>query len=190
LVRRPTILELRPRAFRIVDTVFLPAGQDVRPVGLAMLLIALMALFFLDLDLAHDPLVPSALAGLVVIGVLIVIKAPLFRHRLPLLELDLSRGVFAMAGSSHNGSGETTNEHEITEVDELLFALREVPIDAGRPRSIKIDVWATYIRLLDGEVLPVIEASLDHDRTFRVATFLADAFDVGIKQVGKGWKDP
>jgi hypothetical protein len=189
LIRRPTILELGPRVYRIADTLFVPVGQDVRPVGLAMLLVSLTAFFFLDFDFAHDPLVPAAFFTLALIGALIVAKAPLWRQRVPLLELDMSRGVFTFPHESHNGSGESAEERPVSEVDELLFAMREVPTAPERASSIKIDAWATYIRMRDGEVVPVVEASLDHARTFRVATFLADAFDVGIKQVGKGWKD-
>ena len=188
MVRRPTILQIAPRRYRIDDIYYVPIGQDVRPAGLGLIATSIAAFVFLDIDFARDPLMPAVLFTLGVLGVVILIRAPLWRQRRTLLEVDMSAGTMVRRVKSHNGSGEIAQEIAVSEVDELLFAMRDSPIDGRDPNSVKVDAFATYVRTLEGELVPVIEASLDHDRTFRVAVFLADMLNVGIKQVGKGWR--
>ena len=188
-VRRPTILNLSPRHYRIVDTRFVPIGQDYRWGGMALVIISIAFFFFMDVDLNIAPLLPSMAIGMGVFGVLIVVRAPLRRVRELLLDLDLSAGLFHGPIRSTNGSGTGFVEWEVSEVDELLFAMREVPLEGVYPKGVTVDGFALYVRLFDGTLVPAIEACFDHDRTFKVARFLSEAFDVGIKQVGKGWRE-
>ena len=188
MVRRPTILELAPRVFRITDTRFEPVGTDVRSVGLALIVISVGLLVFLDLNLSVDPTMPSASILLGILGLVIVRKAPLARRRTTLLDLNLSQGVFSAPVKTTNGSGASIVEYGVDDVDELLFAMRDAPMYPDNPKSITVHAFALYIRVFDGDLIPVVEACVDKDRTFKVATFLAEAFDVGIKQVGKGWR--
>jgi hypothetical protein len=187
-VRRPTILQLAPRRYRVVDSLLAPVGQDYR--GLGLLLIAAAAALFVALDLrfTDDPLLPFAVVLLGAFGVAIIVRAPLRPTRVLLMDLDLSAGLFRTPLQVTNGSGLSHHEYAVTEVDELLFAMRGVPIEGARPQNVSVDGFSLYVRMRDGELVPVVEASFDQDRTFKAAQFLADAFNVGIKQVGKGWR--
>lgn len=180
---------MNPRQYRIVDTRFVPIGQDWRWGGMAMVIISIAFFFFMDIDFNLDPLLPSMAVGLGIFGVLVVVRAPLIRVREKLLELDLSAGVFHGTTKSTNGSGSGFVEWDVDEVDELLFAMREVPLGSTLPKDVSIDGFALYVRMLDGNLIPVVEACFDQDRTFKTARFLSEAFDVGIKQVGKGWRE-
>ena len=188
IVRRPTVLELKPRRFRIVDSHFVPIGQDMRWAGFALMIISIALFLFLDININFDPMLPMTIFGMGLVGILIVVKAPLRLVRDPLLDLNLSEGTFHGRTRSSNGSGSGFVEWEVAEVDELLFAMRDVPVHSRLTRGVSVDGFAVYVRMAEGDLVPVVEGCFDHARTFRVAKFLSEAFDVGIKQVGKGWR--
>ena len=157
--------------------------------GMALFAISLALFIFLDVDLTLDPMIPSLLIGTAVLGILIVVRAPIRPVRRLLLNLDMSRGSFHGTQRKTNGSGDSYVEWAVAEVDELLFAMRDVPVRQSARSNVSIHGFALYVRMMDEEdLVPVIEACLDHDRTYKVARFLSEAFGVGIKQVGKGWK--
>jgi hypothetical protein len=173
----------------VIDTHYVPIGQDFRTAGLFVIGAAIAAFLILDLDFIHDPTLGVIVVAAAVLGGLVVARAPLRRQIDTLLDVDLSAGLIITTQPSHNGSGRGFVTHDVDEVDELLYALREAPIDPSKPGSVKVDAFALYIRLFSGELIPVVEACVDDARTFDVAKFLSEAFDVGIKQVGKGWRD-
>ena len=72
------------------------------------------------------------------------------------------------------------------EVDEILFAVRGVPVPHGRSDA-RVEGAGVFVRLLDGAVWPVIPATHARQEAYSIASGLAARIGVGVKQVGAGW---
>ncbi|MCA9562656.1 MAG: hypothetical protein KC561_04160 [Myxococcales bacterium] len=190
-VRRPAVFRVRPRLYRIVDARYVPVGQqDMRNAGMACVLIALGLFLFLDIDFIHNPIVPAFLGALAVLGVAFIVRAPLRLASTLLCEVDLAAEKLRFPQVSSNGIGPHVNEYDLLDVHRLLFARRDIPVANRRSGDVKINGYAVFLRMGDDELVPIIEASFDQDRTYYVAQFLSEALNLTIKQVGKGWSDP
>ena len=94
MIRRPTTVQVAHRQFRVVDQTLAPIGKDFRPIG--MVLVALSIVLLILVDYGRDPLIPLAITMIAVVGVVIVARVKLWPKRTRLLDIDLSRGVFAV----------------------------------------------------------------------------------------------
>lgn len=188
MIKRLALVKIRPRYYRVTQARRVPKGRDYRTLGLVLIALSIALLILVDFDFSSDPLIALAFLTIGVLGVVVIIRSPRLERIRTLLDVDLSEGVLITPQKTTNGSGRKRREIGIDEVDELLYAMREVPVDESNPRSVSVDAFAVYIRTFDGEVIGVVDACLDHDTSFRVARSLASMLNVGVKQVGKGWK--
>ncbi|MBN1946606.1 MAG: hypothetical protein JW797_13105 [Bradymonadales bacterium] len=188
MVKRLALIKIRSRAYRLTQARDVEQGSIQRYLGLLLIVVCILLLVLMKVDFGREPLVALAVLTVGGLGIFLLLRSERRLQVNTLLEVDLSRGVLVTPQKSTNGSGQTRREIEVREVSELLYAIRSVPLDGSRTRPASVDAFAVSIRLLDGEVIGVVDACLDHDSSFRVARSLANLLNVGVKQVGKGWK--
>lgn len=187
MVTRPSIVRVAPRRFQILDQTHRQVWRFVKSFGFVLMGVSIALFFALDVHLRFDA--PTAIVLLTVglLGAGFVFRAPVVPLNILLLEVDTSRRHITTPIRLMNGGGMKNLELEFSEVDELLFAMKDAPLGEDE-KGPSVNAFVLYIRTFEGDLVPVVEACVDQERTFRVARFLADAFNVGIKQVGKGWK--
>ena len=188
ITERPEIIRKRSRHFLLIDNRIPMSSRNYKAGGIALLILAITMVVFLDIDFNVDSIILFSISLIFLIGLYILKISGQKKEKSILAEINQRDGLITVFRKGGNGSGSFQHNIPFSEVKEVLFSMRDVPVQPQAARSIAVDGFALFIREHDNEVTPVIDMSLDHARTFRAASFIANSCNVGVKQVGKGWK--
>ncbi len=189
LVERPTVVEPRPRALYVFDRRPSRPTLALRAWGVSLLVASVVGWLVFTNARPIEGVSSWIVAALVlgVAAVLIVRGRPGRRDAdVPLAWIDSSSGVLRVR--EYPGQTALTDSSSVAfdEVDEILFAVRGVPVPHGRSDA-RVEGAGVFVRLLDGAVWPVIPATHARQEAYSIAAGLAARIGVGVKQVGAGW---
>jgi hypothetical protein len=188
IIEKPEIIRKRSRHYLLIDNRVPLSSRNYKAGGTALLLLSVCMVVFLDIDFNVDSIVLFSVMLIFLIGVVILKNSDHQKERSVLAEINIRDKAITVFRKGGNGSGNFQHRIPFSEIKEVLFSMRDVPIQSRMPRTVAVDGFALLIREQDNELTPVIDMSLDHARTFRAARFIANSCNVGVKQVGKGWK--
>lgn len=72
----------------------------------------------------------------------------------------------------------------LDEIDTLLYGLTRFPLE--REGGVEVEAYTVCLRLFDGAIIPVVEATVDKKVALDVASALSRALEIPVEQVGIG----
>ena len=106
------------------------------------------------------------------------------REQVPLAELHPERGLLQILPAASSQFADLQRQIWFGEIHDVLFGMTRFPARQGS--SIMVEAFSVCVRLYDGSILPVVEATPDKGPAFVVAQQLSEALGVPIHQTGLG----
>jgi len=106
------------------------------------------------------------------------------QQRVPLAELHPERGLLQIHPAASTQFADLQRHIWFGEIHDVLFGMTRFPASEGS--SIMIEAFSVCVRLYDGSILPVVEATPDKGPAFVIARELSETLGVPIHQTGLG----
>ncbi len=104
---------------------------------------------------------------------------------IPLASLDLDHGRMKIYQEASSVIPPEGRELWFDEVRHVVFGMTRYPMDERKP-DIRVEAFTVCLEMMDGAVLPVIEASPEKLASYKVATWLSEATRAPVLQAGLG----
>ncbi|MEL6182719.1 MAG: hypothetical protein AAFS10_27425 [Myxococcota bacterium] len=153
--------------------------------GGVLIAVAIMSMVIFPEFRSTDPtqlMVPAVTAS---VGTALLLFAGRSRQQpIPLAELRPEQGLLQILPAASSQFSDIQRQIWLSEIHDVLFGMTRFPMNQGSP--VTIEAFSVCVRLYDGSILPVVEATPRKGPAFLVAQELSEALGVPIHQTGLG----
>jgi hypothetical protein len=186
LIDQP-ILRQEGETTLLLDKRLLCNGQRVKFWGLVILgASVLMTIIMPSWRSFDDPSEAWVPIMTLAVGAMMVLLGgrPGFRE-VPLCRLMPAEGIFRVYPYSSVAIGGAGRDIWLDEIKDLLFGLVRYPLDPKKP-EVTVEAFTLCLRLYDGSVVPVVEATPDKLVAYQIGQVLSQSIQVPLFQTGLG----
>lgn len=185
MIHKPVILP-GPGSLTVADHRHDQPRERLRFWGMVLLGLAFLSVLMVPQFRSTDPqalLVPGLTAALGAVFWVLAGRAE--EKRVPLAHVSATEGLVRILPTASSQFQDVSREVWFDEVEDVLFGMTLFPVSPGS--DVRVEAFTVCLRLFDGTILPVVEASLDKAAPFHVATVLSETLGVPVHQTGLGF---